>query len=252
MKRSDFEIEICADSIESVIEAQKGGADRVELCQNICEGGTSPSLGLMKMAKQLVDIDIFALIRPRSGNFVYSNTEVDIMIEDIKSAVNAGIDGVVIGCLTPDAEIDTAACKKLIAAAQNLPITFHRAFDVCKNPISALEELAQLGVKRILTSGQKNKAEEALNLLSELQKNASPELKIMAGSGIDETNILKIAKQTKIRTFHASLRVAHNCIANKNTEVLFNCSKDIPEFQRKITDSKRVENTIKILLNNEL
>lgn len=253
MKRNNFEIEICTDSIQSVIEAQKGGANRVELCESICEGGTTPSLGLMTLAKQLVDIDVFALIRPRGGNFVYNPYEVQIMIEDIKAAVKIGIDGIVIGCLTSDDEVDIPACKQLISAANNLPITFHRAFDVCKNPIVALQQLKELGVRRILTSGQQNKAIDGLDLLTELNAKALPEIKIMVGSGVDETNILSIAKHTGIKSFHASLRVEHKETSiHKNTKVLFNCTKDIDEYNRKITDHKRVEYLIKILTDNEL
>ncbi len=253
MQRSDFEIEICADSIESVLEAQKAGANRVELCESLCEGGTTPSYGLMSMAKQLVDIDVFVLIRPRKGNFVYSKHEIDIMIKDIEAAVNIGVDGIVIGCLTADGEIDIPACKKLIYAAASLPVTFHRAFDVCKNPIKALEEIKQLGVQRILTSGQQNKAIDGVELLAKLNKQAKSDLKIMVGSGVDENNIVEIAKATNAKAFHASLR--SECkdpefYTNKN--VLFNCSKDIPEFNRKISDSTRIKTLINKLIYNEL
>ncbi len=253
MMRSDFEIEICADSIESVIEAQKGGADRVELCESLCEGGTTPSYGLISVAKKLVDIAIFVLIRPRKGNFVYNKHEIDIMIKDIEAAVSIGADGIVIGCLTSEGEVDITACKQLIKAAKSLPVTFHRAFDVCKNPVKALEDIRQLGIKRILTSGQQNKAIDGLELLTELNAKASPDVKIMVGSGVDENNITEIAQSTKAKAFHASLRSEQkdaDFYTNKN--VLFNCTSDIPEFNRKISDSSRIKLLINKLKYNEL
>ncbi|PID89582.1 MAG: copper homeostasis protein CutC [Bacteroidia bacterium] len=253
MQRSDFEIEICADSIESVLAAAEAGADRVELCESLCEGGTTPSFGLISVAKQWVDIDVFVLIRPRKGNFVYSQHEIEIMTKDIEAAVKAGADGIVIGCLTSDGEINTAACKKLIAAAQSLPVTFHRAFDVCKNPTKALEDIKNLSVQRILTSGQQNKAIDGVELLAKLNKQAENAIKIMAGSGVDEHNILEIAKRSGAKAFHASLRSEKEeppFYTNKN--VLFNCTPEIPEFTRKISDSSRIKLLINQLITNEL
>ena len=248
MIRESFEIEICTDSIESVLEAEKGGADRVELCEAIHVGGTTPSLGLMKIAKEKSNLDVFALIRPRAGNFVYSNDEMAIMIEDIKAAVNIGIDGIVIGCLNIDGSIDYDNCNRLIESGKGLPVTFHRAFDVCKNPFEALEVINSMGITRILTSGQENKAFDGLGLLSQLQKKAPENLKIMVGSGVDESNIKKIATETEIRAFHASLREEedsqNNPVINK---VQFNSTKDIPENIRKITSADRVSNLIEIL-----
>lgn len=250
MKRNEFEIEICTDSIESVIEAEIGGADRVELCEAIHIGGTTPSLGLMQLAKEKTNFDVFALIRPRGGNFVYSDDEVSIMIRDIKAAVSLGIDGIVIGCLKMDGSTDYDKCSLLIDAAKGLPVTFHRAFDVTKNPFEALDVINSLGVKRILTSGQENKAFEGIDLLSQIRQAAPTNLKIMAGSGVDETNIIQIAKKTGIKAFHASLRVERPDYKNLNeNKVKFNSTKDIPENSRKITSAYRVRNLIKSLEN---
>ncbi len=253
MKRSNFEVEICADSIESVLAAAEAGADRVELCENLCEGGTTPSFGLISVAKRLVDIDVFVLIRPRKGNFVYSENEVEIMTADIEAAVRAGADGIVIGCLTTDGEVDTKACKKLIDAAGSLPITFHRAFDVCKNPTKALEDIKKLGVQRILTSGQENKAIKGVELLKKLNELAANDVKIMVGSGVDEDNILEIASRTGARAFHASLRSEKaEKPFYKNPNVRFNCTPDLPEFTRKISNSSRIKLLINKLIYNEL
>ena len=245
MKRNDFEIEICANSIESVIEAEKGGANRVELCENICEGGTSPSFGLISLAKEKCDIDVFVLIRARGGNFVYSENEISIMLKDIKAAVNIGVDGIVIGCLNPDASIDYDNCCRLIEAAKGLPVTFHRAFDVTNNPFQALKLIKTMGIERVLTSGQQNKAIDGLDLISKLQQDSLGKLKIMAGSGIDESNIAEIANITKIKAFHASLRVeVENANIHTKNNILFNCTKDIPENTRKISSANRIQKLI--------
>ncbi len=250
VNRNNFEIEICTDSIESVLEAEKGGANRVELCEAIHVGGTTPSFGLMRLAKEKSNIDVFALIRPRAGNFVYTEDEMAIMIEDIKAAVSLKIDGLVIGCLKPDGTVDYDNCCRLIEAAKGLPVTFHRAFDVCKKPFEAMEVIHSMGIKRILTSGQQNKAVNGVDLLYNLQKKAPENLKIMAGSGIDESNIQLIAEKTGVTCFHASLRVEK---ADSNTfynnKVYFNSTKEIPEQGRKITSADRVINLIKILEN---
>ncbi|NJO87904.1 MAG: copper homeostasis protein CutC [Chloroflexia bacterium] len=250
MKRNEFEIEICANSIESVIEAQNGGADRVELCESIEVGGTTPSFGLMSLVKEKSDIDVFALIRPRGGNFVYTKDEVSIMIRDIRAAISLGVDGVVIGCLLKNGNVDYDNCSRLIEVAKGLPINFHRAFDVARNPFEALEVIDSLGITRILTSGQENKAFDGVDLLSQLQQAAPTNLKIMAGSGIDETNIVQIAKKTGITAFHASLRVEIQDTHTSNEyKVKFNSTNEIPENSRKITSANRVRNLIKTLEN---
>jgi copper homeostasis protein len=206
LNRKGFEIEICAGNIESVLAADIGGADRVELCENLSEGGTTPSYGSMVLSKEKCSLDVFVIIRPRGGDFVYSEIEFEVMQKDIQSAVEIGADGIVIGCLKPNGTVDLEMCSRLIEAASGLPVTFHRAFDVTPEPFEALETIKSLGVKRILTSGQKNLAEEGLELIRNLQEMAGTKLRIMAGSGVDESNIQKIAIRSGINTFHASLR----------------------------------------------
>lgn len=240
MNRNDFEVEICANSFDSVIEAEKGGANRVELCDNLCEGGTTPSIGLIELIKGKTSIDTFILIRPRGGDFVYNDNETAIMIKDILASVKCGADGIVIGCLTRKQEIDYETCSRLIEAAKGLPVTFHRAFDVCRNPVDSLELLQKLGVSRILTSGQQNKATEGMELLKKLNDLAlNKNIKIMAGSGIDENNITRIAMETNIRAFHASLGSMVQ-FPSIDTPVKFNCNPQLPEYNRKISDSTRI------------
>lgn len=246
MKRNDFEVEICANSIASVIEAEKGGADRVELCDNICEGGTTPSYGLISLAKEKCKIKVFVMIRPRSGDFVYNENEINIMLKDIKAAVNIGVDGFVIGCLNSSLAVDYDTCSRLIEAAKSLPITFHRAFDVTTDPFESLRVIESLGIDRILTSGQQNKAVDGIKLLTELQQYSPSFPKIMAGSGIDESNVEKIANLTGLKAFHVSLRTERKSIS-KTHNIQFNCSKDIPENIRKITSAERIKKFISIL-----
>ena len=206
MDGKDFEIEICAGNIESVLAADMGGADRVELCENLMEGGTTPSFGSIVLSKEKCSLDVFVIIRARGGDFVYSEIEFEVMQKDIQSAVEIGADGIVVGCLKQDGTVDLEMCSRLIEAANGLPVTFHRAFDVTPEPFEALETIKSLGVKRILTSGQQNKAEDGMELIRKLRENAGTSLRIMAGSGIDESNIQKIATNTGVNSFHASLR----------------------------------------------
>ena len=206
MNRKDFEVEICAGNIESVLAADMGGADRVELCENLLEGGTTPSFGSMVLSKEKCSLDIFVMIRARGGDFVYSETEFEVMQKDIQSAVEIGVDGIVVGCLQPDGTVDYERCSRLIETARGLSVTFHRAFDGTPDPFEALHIIKSLGVERILTSGQKNRAIEGIELIRNLQKMAGASLRIMAGSGIDESNIQKIATSTGVNSFHASLR----------------------------------------------
>jgi copper homeostasis protein len=169
---NEYLLEICANSVKSCVEAQKGGAYRVELCAGIPEGGTTPSYGDIILARQLLNIKLNVIIRPRGGDFLYDDLEHKIMLQDIKNAVNLGADGVVFGCLTADGDIDIKRNKELIEAAGDLSVTFHRAFDMCKDPFVALEKIIELGFDRILTSGQKPKAAEGVSLLKELVRKA--------------------------------------------------------------------------------
>jgi len=230
LNRKSFEIEICAGNIESVLAADIGGADRVELCENLSEGGTTPSYGSIVLSKEKCGLDVFVIIRPRGGDFVYSEIEFEVMLQDVQTAVEIGADGIVIGCLKPDGTIDIEKCARLMEVAKGLPVTFHRAFDVTQDPFESLETIKSLGVNRILTSGQKNKAEEGVELIKKLQENAGTKLRIMPGSGINESNIQRIAISTGVNSFHASLR------------------EDVSENNYKVTYARRVKALIKKIL----
>lgn len=201
------QIEVCIDSIESAIASQKGGAQRVELCDNLFEGGTTPSAGCIQVVRKNIDIELFVMIRPRGGDFLYSDLELEIMKQDIEFAKASGADGVVFGLLNPDGTIDKKRTAELIQLARPLGVTFHRAFDMTPDPIQALDDLLDLGVDRLLTSGQEATAFEGADLIGELVKKAGDKMSIMVGGGISEKNISKIKNITGCREFHVTGRM---------------------------------------------
>ncbi len=242
----DYKFEICANSVASCIEAQKGGADRVELCAGIPEGGTTPSYGDICLAReQLTKTKLHIIIRPRSGDFLYSPLEMAIMLKDIEMAKQVGVDGVVFGCLTPEGDVDMEQMKLLMKASEGLSVTFHRAFDVCRDPRKALEDIISLGCNRILTSGQEAKAELGTELLSKLNKQADGRITLLAGCGVNEENIQTIAETTGIEEFHFSARteLKSGMIFRKEGVPMGGVVK-IDEFANPLTSAERVRQTI--------
>ena len=225
-------IEVSAYSVQWAIDAQKAGAHRVELCDNIYEGGTTPSIACIKLARKNLQIELYVIIRPRGGDFLYSDIEFETMKRDIEIAKEAGVDGFVFGLLNIDGSIDMERTKELVELSKPKKVTFHRAFDVAKDAFNALEDIILCGCDRILTSGQKNNAFEALPLISELVKIAGNRISIMPGSGIDENNILKIKKKTGAKEFHLSGKKTMQSKMNYiNENVSFNAlgQSSIPE-----------------------
>ncbi|GAB3501314.1 copper homeostasis protein CutC [Spirosoma knui] len=196
-------VEICAYSLASCLAAQQAGAHRIELCGGLAEGGTTPSAGLIQLVKQQVQIPVFVMIRPRGGDFLYTETELAVMEADIHLVKALGADGIVLGCLTPDGSIDEAITRRLIELANPLPVTFHRAFDMAHNPTEALEAVIRTGAARILTSGQQSTAEAGLPLLRELVKQAGGRIEIMAGAGVNADNAQLFA-QAGVDAIHSS------------------------------------------------
>ena len=176
--------EVCVESVEAAVAAEQGGAHRVELCADLLEGGITPSAGTIALARARLGIRLHVLIRPRGGDFCYSDTELDIMRHDIATARALGADGVVLGVLLPDGTVDAARTAELMAAARPLSVTFHRAFDVTRDPYEALEALIALGVDRVLTSGQESSALEGLDTLAALVQQAGDRIAVMPGGGI--------------------------------------------------------------------
>lgn len=197
-------LEVCVDSVESALAARRGGADRLELCSNLLIGGTSPSPALFDEVREAADIRIHVLLRPRFGDFLYSDAEFAVLRREVRLFRERGADGVVIGLLTPDGELDVPRMKILMEeAGDQLSVTLHRAFDVCRDPYAALEEAKELGIQTILTSGQKNTCLEGRTLLKELNERAGA-VTIMAGSGVSAEAIRELGPDTGIRTFHLS------------------------------------------------
>ena len=242
--------EVCANSVESCIAAQEGGADRVELCAGIPEGGTTPSQGTIALAREvLTTARLHVIIRPRGGDFLYSPLEQRIMLEDIEAARRLGADGIVLGCLTADGDVDTGLMRRLMEAARGMSVTFHRAFDVCRDPWQALEDIARLGCNRILTSGQQPTAGQGIALLRELQERvAGWRIKLMAGCGVNEHNIARIARDTGIREFHFSARESvESGMRHRNESVSMGGTVCISEYSRQSTTKERVQATIAAL-----
>lgn len=185
-------IEVCLDSAESAQAAADGGADRVELCASLVEGGITPSAGMIAATRQQIDVGLQVMIRPRGGDFCYSASEVDGMLHDIEVARDLGADGVVLGALTPDGRVDRSLTARLIAAAAPLGVTFHRAFDMTREPAEALDALIELGIERLLTSGQEASALEGLELIAELIARAAGRMIVMPGCGITPRNLDRV------------------------------------------------------------
>lgn len=241
--------EVCANSVESCIAAQAGGANRVELCAGIPEGGTTPSYGDITLAREVLkETRLHVIIRPRGGDFLYSPLEQRIMLQDIENARRLKADGVVFGCLTAEGDIDIPLMRQLMEAAQGMSVTFHRAFDVCRNPKQALEDIIGLGCHRILTSGQQPTAEQGIPLLKELQEQAAGRIILLAGCGVNEGNIARIAAETGIREFHFSARegVASQML-HHNECVSMGGTVTIDEYSRNVTTERRVRHTIEAL-----
>ena len=236
----DVLLEVCAGSLHSAMAAAQGGAQRVELCQALADGGLTPSVGLMRAVRGIEGLRLHVLIRPRGGDFLYTPAEVAIMEQDILAAGEAGADGVVIGALTADGDVDVPVCQRLVQAAGGMSITFHRAFDMCRHPEQALQDILQLGCHRILTSGLAPSAMEGLPMLRRLVKMAGNQLSIMPGAGVTEYNAAQIIKETGAREIHASLRSTVCSQMRYRNEAVNMGAKGVDEFALQETDARRV------------
>jgi copper homeostasis protein len=243
-----FKLEICSCSVESAVNAQFAGADRVELCSNLYEGGTTPSFGMIASARENLTIGLHVIIRPRGGDFLYSDPEYDIMRRDIELCGENGIDGVVFGILRADGTVDTERTAKLVELAYPMSVTFHRAFDVCIDPQTGLEDIISSGAKRLLTSGQKNTVPEGVTLVHELVKKAGNRIIIMPGGGLNESNIADTAKATGAGEFHlTAARIDESDMIFRRKDIQMGGMSGIPEFSRKVADPGKIKNIINIL-----
>lgn len=199
-------LEICVDSLHSAAYAEEGGADRIELCENLAQGGVTPSAGKIRLVRRLLKIPVFVLIRPRKADFLYSGLEFELMLEDIRVAKELGADGIVSGVLTADGSVDLARTGRLVESSWPLPFTFHRAIDMCRDPLTAIDELAEMGVRRVLTSGQRASAADGRQLIERLVARADDRLTVMAGGGINPRTIRHLLPIDGLHEFHASAR----------------------------------------------
>lgn len=232
----------------SALAAQKGGAQRIELCDNLYEGGTTPSHGTLELARERLSIDINVLVRPRGSDFLYSEDEMEIIRRDIKKCKELGINGVVIGFLTPDGEVDVERTREIIELARPMSVTFHRAFDVCKDPFEALEQLIEVGVDRILTAGQRNMAPEGIDLIAELVRRAGDRVIIMPGAGLEPENIADFHSKVKAKEYHSTLwGKVESGMKYRKQGVYMGGLPEIPEFSWMKTQVEKVKDFIEEL-----
>jgi copper homeostasis protein len=244
---SPVNLEVCANSVTSALAAQEGGAIRVELCENLSEGGTTPSYGQIILARKHLHIRLYVLIRPRSGDFLYSDLEFEVMKADIRTCIEAGCDGIVIGILKADGLIDKERCTELVRLARQwgLGVTFHRAFDMCADQYQALEDIIEMGCERILTSGGKSTAMEGATVIAHLIEKAAGRIAIMPGSGINENNVADLVRFTNAKEVHSSARIKiTGGMQYRNNHILFNDGL-ADEHSVDVTSSSRVKEILK-------
>ncbi len=206
----NYIIEIATSDFSTTRSAVEGGADRIELCANLYEGGTTASYATLKKCREAFGVELYPIIRPRGGDFLYTKDEFEIMLLDVQLCKQLGCDGVVIGLLNMDGSIDVARTSRLVEAAYPMGVTFHRAFDRCREPFEAMEQLIEIGCERILTSGQQPSVVDGVDLVAELNKKADGCIIIMPGSGLRKENIKMLAERTGCTEFHSSLRGKEN------------------------------------------
>lgn len=246
----NFKLEICVDSVQSAMAAQAAGASRVELCGNLPEGGTTPGYGTIVSVRKNLSIGLHVIIRPRGGDFLYSGLEFDSMRREIEICGEAGVDGVVLGILKSDGRVDGERTARLIESAKPMSSTFHRAFDMCCDPVSGLEDIIAAGADRLLTSGQGNSAEEGSGILRDLVIQARQRIIIMPGSGINEANIEAIAKITGAKEFHLSARkVVESEMIFRKEGISMSGTPGYNEFARKVADPEKIRRIISILVD---
>ncbi|WP_343701611.1 copper homeostasis protein CutC [Chitinophaga sp.] len=235
-------LEICAASLASCIAAEEGGADRIELCDNLLEGGTTPSYATIALAREKVKIALYPIIRPRGGDFLYDDMEFAIMQKDIALCKDLGCDGVVIGLLTADGKVDKVRTRVLVELAWPMGVTFHRAFDMTDDAFQALEDIIETGCERILTSGQRNTAPEGAELIQQLVEKAAGRIAIMAGSGVRAGNVAALAAATKAQEYHTTAKdYIDSRMQFRNPNVSMGGIPGVPEYGIAVTQATQVK-----------
>jgi copper homeostasis protein len=241
-------IEVVVDSVESAAAAESGGAGRLELCADLVEGGTTPSAGMIAECRDRVRIPLYVMIRPRGGDFLYSDAEFDVMRRDIRQARALGADGIVLGLLLPDGRIDAARTARLIRQARPLDVTFHRAIDVCRDPFEALDALAAMGVDRVLTSGQADSASGGLKTIARMVRHAANRMVILAGGRINEKNARRIVERTGVREIHVrGARQVRSGMKHRSAALGFRGKPLASDYVNEYTDTGRIRALVKSL-----
>lgn len=244
-----IKIEVCCYNVESALSAKNAGVERIELCDNFQEGGTTPSIGTIQYIKNQIEIDVFVIIRPRGGDFLYTSAEFEVIKNDVKAAISAGCDGIVSGFLMANGRIDIFRTKEILNLCGEIPFTFHRAFDLTPDPFEALEELTEIGVRRVLTSGQRSNVSEGKELLKKLNKQADGRIIILPGGGINSENVMDLVNHTGVSEIHLSgKRFFNSQMSFIRKDVPMNTNAIIREDQILKSDQKIIEE-IKCLLN---
>lgn len=237
-----YQIEVCIDNLESLHQAIAGGADRIELCSSLALGGLTPSFGFMQRAAALSTIPVYAMIRPRQGDFIYDQDDIDAMLLDIKAAAQAGLQGVVFGVLTAQGHINMPQAERLMATAteHDLGVTFHRAIDQCSNIEQALEQIAQLGCERILTSGLAPNVEQGVSVLKQMVAQADGRFAIMAGAGLTADNVVAITAQTGVTQVHLSGKSTRPSLMEIVSDEVKMGNNAIDDFIIPVTDGNKI------------
>lgn len=235
-------LEICAASLASCIAAEEGGADRIELCDNLLEGGTTPSYATIALAREKVKIALYPIIRPRGGDFLYTALEFQIMQKDITLCKQLGCDGVVTGLLTADGKIDKTRTRALVELAWPMGVTFHRAFDMTDDALQALEDVIKTGCERILTSGQRNTAPEGAALIATLVEKAAGRIAIMAGSGVRANNVAALVSASHATEYHTTAKdYIDSGMQFRNPNVSMGGIPGVPEYGIAVTQAAQVQ-----------
>ena len=242
-----YTLECCVDSVESAIAAKKGGADRLELCSALVIGGLSPSQALYRKIREQADIPIRVLLRPRFGDFCYTDYEHEILKEEVRSFRKLGADGIVIGTMKPDGILNLEQMKELMEEAQGMTVTLHRAFDMCQDPFQTLEEAKRIGIHTILTSGQKNVCTEGMDLLKELVEQAQGKTEILVGGGVDASVLPVLAEKTKAKAFHMSGKVSIESEMQYRKQDVSMGVASVSEYEIWRTSEKRIREARRVL-----
>jgi copper homeostasis protein len=240
-------VEACVDAVASALAAERGGAGRLELCDNLSDGGTTPSAGMISAVKAAVRIPVFVIVRPRGGGFVYTHDEIGVMRLDIEAAKMLGADGVVIGALTRDGRVDAEQVRTLVIAAGPLPVTFHRAFDLTQDPEQALETLIQLGVARVLTSGGQTTALEGVEAIAALVRRAAGQIRVMAGGGVREETVQELVHRAGITEVHVrGTRLARAPMSPSKEAIKLRKALPADEASWEETDERRIREFVRL------